>query len=195
VDVVAVRGDRRPLDPAEVVLGPVRLADSTGSTLNRLPIGVRRVGHCQRRVLHTVAVGTREAGDLAVRAETARQDEANVVLLEDVRGAVPNTGFRPCVRGFRETEGVLVEEGGLLGIADVKLEVIPPVDRHEVGVLPHPKILLSRRPGSRPTRRQGDPGCDRDAADDLHGRDRLRQQDERDDRGEEGLQVREQRCA
>src|SRR3954470_12079291 len=195
MDVVAVRGDRRPLDPAEVVFGPMRLAHSTGSTLNRLPIGVGRIRDGQRRVLDTVAMGAGEAGDLAVRAETARQDEADVGLLDDVGRAVANTGFRPRVRGSRETECVLVEEGGLLGIADVQLEVIPPVDRHEVGVLPHPKILLSRRPGSSPARREGDPACDRDSADDLHGRNRLREQDERDDRREERLQVREERCA
>jgi hypothetical protein len=44
-----------------------------------------------------------------------------------------------------------------------------------------------------PAGRQDDSACDRQAAHDLHRRDRLRQQREGDECGEEGLQVGEQR--
>jgi hypothetical protein len=102
-----------------------------------LPVRLGGVGHRQRNVLDAVAVRAREAGELAVAAQPARQDEADVLLLEDVRRPVADTRLRAGIRGRREAEGVLVVEGGLLRIPDVELEVVPAFDREEVGLLPH----------------------------------------------------------
>ena len=100
VDVVAVRRDRGELDAAMVVLDPVRLDDAASAALDRLPVRVRRVGDGERDVAHAVALRRRPLADLAVGTEAAREDEPDVALLEDVRGAVPNArspGLRtPC---------------------------------------------------------------------------------------------------
>ena len=112
----------------------------------------------------------------------------------DVGGAVANAGLRPRVRGLRETERVLVEERRLLRVADVELEVVPPVDGHEVRVLPHGQSLLGRRHGSRA--RRGESAIPPAIATPptictvVIGSDR---RTSAIDRGEERLQVREQR--
>src|SRR5262249_7394153 len=62
----------------------------------------------------------------------ARDDEADVSLLEHVRGAVAQSRLRPRVRGAREAHRVLVEVGGLLCVPDPELDVIPGVERHEI---------------------------------------------------------------
>jgi hypothetical protein len=133
VDVLAVGRDRGQFDAAEVVLDPVRLDHAPRAALDGLPVGLGRVRDRERDVLHAVAVGAGEAGDLAVRAEAARDHEPDAVLVEDVRGPVPDSSLRPRIRGLREPERVLVEVRSLLRVADVELEVIPPLDRHEVG--------------------------------------------------------------
>ena len=52
--------------------------------------------------LTAVAVQRREAADLAVAAQPARQHEADVALLEDVGGAVADAGLRARVRDRRK---------------------------------------------------------------------------------------------
>ena len=59
-------------------------------------------------------------------------DETNLVLLEHVAHAVANAGLRACVRRAAEAERMLVVVGGLLGVPDPELDVIPTVERHEV---------------------------------------------------------------
>ena len=82
--------------------------------------------------LHAVAVRAREARDLAVRAQAAREHEADLALLEHVRRAVADARLGPGVGRTREAERVLVEVRRLLRVADPELEVVPAVDRHEV---------------------------------------------------------------
>ena len=52
-------------------------------------------------------------------------------LLEHVRGAVAQAGLEPRVGDLAEAEGVLVEVGGLGGVADAQLDVVDAVERHE----------------------------------------------------------------
>jgi len=56
VDVLPVRRDRRQLDPAEVVLHPVRLDDAPRTALHGLAVGLGRVRHRERDVLDAVPV-------------------------------------------------------------------------------------------------------------------------------------------
>src|SRR5512133_782750 len=133
VDHVAVGPDRGQLDAAEVVLEPVRLGDPARAALDCLAICVSGARHLQPDALRRVPVAAGVLRDLAVVAEATRHEQADVALLEHVGGAVTDAGLRPCVGGAREGEGVLVEVRRLLGIADPQLDVIPPVERHEVG--------------------------------------------------------------
>ncbi len=137
MDVLAVGRDRRKLDAAEVVLDPTRFGHAARTTLHGLPIGLSRVGNGQSGVLHAVAVRAGEARDLAVAAQAARQDETDVALLQQIGGPVADTCLGSGVGRLRKAERSLVVVGGLLRVADVQLEVVPAVDRHEVGVLPH----------------------------------------------------------
>ena len=132
VDRVAVRRDRRALDLPELVLDGVRLGDAARAARNGLAIRLRRVGHGERDVLDAVAVLREVARDLVLLAQRARDDEADLALLEDVRGAVAHSRLRPRVRRAREAHRVLVEVGGLLRVPDPELEVVPGVERHEV---------------------------------------------------------------
>src|SRR5688500_2829208 len=88
VDRVAVGADRGELDAAELVLDPVRLGDPACAALDGRPVRVPRACDLERDDLRAVAVRTGEARDLAVRSEAARQDEADVALLDDVGRAV-----------------------------------------------------------------------------------------------------------
>ncbi len=81
---LAVRADRGELDAAVLVLDPVRLLHGHAAALNRLPVRLRRARDGERDVLHPVAVRVTEARHLAVRAQAARDDEADVTLLEHV---------------------------------------------------------------------------------------------------------------
>ena len=129
---VAVGGDGGELDAAMLVLDPVRLGDAAGAALKRLAVGVRRVGDLEGRVLDPVAVGVGVPGDLVVGAERAREDEADVPLLEDVGSAVAEAGLGPRVGDRAEAEGALVEVRGLLRVPHPQLDVIPAEQRHEV---------------------------------------------------------------
>src|SRR5262249_37660817 len=102
VDDVAVRPDRGELDAAELVVDPVRLDDAAGAALHGLPVRLLRVRNAERDVLRAVAVPAGEARDLRVLAQSAREDEADVSLLEDIRRTVANAGLGTCVRGARE---------------------------------------------------------------------------------------------
>ena len=144
VDDVAVGRDRGKLDAAELVLDPARLGDSAGSALDGGAIGVVGARHLQRDVAGAVAVTARELRHLAIGAQAARQDEADVALLDDVGGAVADARLRPRIGRTREPERVLVEVRRLLRVPDPELDVIPSQERHEVGRA-HPQILL--RPG------------------------------------------------
>ena len=132
VDVVAVGRDRGELDAPRVVLDPVRLDDAARAALNGLAVRVRRVRDGERDVTDAVPLRRRPLADLAVAAKPAREDEADLALLEHVRGAVADAGLRARVRRAREAVGVLVEVRRLLRVPDPDLEVVPAVDRHEV---------------------------------------------------------------
>jgi hypothetical protein len=140
VDVLAVRADGGQLDTPKVVLEPVRLDDADRAALDGVPVGVLGARHGQRHILDAVSVRAREARDLAVRPQPARDDEPDVVLFEHVRGAIADTGLRAGVRNPVEPERALVEVCGLLRVADPELDVIPALDRHEVLFAhdPHP---------------------------------------------------------
>ncbi|MDF2754385.1 MAG: hypothetical protein K0S82_2768 [Gaiellaceae bacterium] len=132
VDDLAVGADRRQLDTAELVLDPARLGNSACAPLDGLAVRLLRARDLQPDRLGAVPVPAGELGDLVLGAEAARQDEADVALLEHVGRTVADARLGARVRGAGEPERLLVVVGRLLGVADPELDVVPALQRHEV---------------------------------------------------------------
>ncbi len=115
-----------------LVLDDRRLEHAPGSALDGLAVRLGRVGYAQRDVLHPVAVHQGELADLGVAAEGAREDEADLSLLEHVARPIADSGFRAGIGDTVEAERVLVVVRSLLRVADPQLDVVPAVQRHEV---------------------------------------------------------------
>jgi hypothetical protein len=90
------------------------------------------VGDREGDDLHAVAVLALVDGDRRVRVQRAGEHEADAALLEDVRDAVARAGLEAGVGDLAEAEGVDVVVGRLERVADVQLDVVDPVQRHEV---------------------------------------------------------------
>src|SRR5438874_13787369 len=117
VDRVAVGRDRRALDGAELVLVAPRLHDAAGTARDRLAVGLRRVGHGERDVADAVAVARVVLRDLVLLTERARDDEADVTLLEHVGRAVAHSRLGSGICRPREPHRLLVEVRSLLCVA------------------------------------------------------------------------------
>ncbi len=122
---VAVRADRRGDDAAMLVLRLRGVGDDRRATGARRLERRARVGHTQRDVGDAVAVAADEVGDRSIRSQRAREHHAHVALLEQVRGAVADSGLRPGVGRQRETERGHVEVCRLARVADVEVQMIP----------------------------------------------------------------------
>src|SRR6266496_3485673 len=72
-----------------------------------------------------------------LRPNRRRQNKRDLVLSNHITGALPHTGFRSAVRHRLKTERALIKMRRLLGVTDVKLDVIRPFQRQ--------KIFLHRR--------------------------------------------------
>ena len=150
VDALAVGRDRRELDPPVLVLDPLRVCDAARSALQRLTVGVSRVRNLQGDVLRRIAVLGRETADVAVGTNAAREHEANVALLQHIRRAIANARLGAGVRDPLEAERVLVPVGRLLGVADPKLEVIPPLEWHEIALYHGRDVTAARKRAGAP---------------------------------------------
>ena len=117
-----------------LVLEPLGLRKPARAALNGLAVGVGGVRNLQGDVLRRIAMLGREAADVAVGADAAREHEPDVALLEHIGGAVADARLGAGVRDPLEAEGVLVPVGRLLGVADPQLEVVPALQGHEVAL-------------------------------------------------------------
>ena len=68
-----------------------------------------------------------------VRAERRREHEADLALLQQIAGPVADAGLGAAVGDQLEAERRPVVVAGLLGVADVELDVVGAVDREGVG--------------------------------------------------------------
>ena len=82
--------------------------------------------------MHAVAVLVDVLGDLAVGRQRGGEDEADVVLLHHVRGAVADLGLQAGERGRREAPQRAVVVRRLARIADPELDVVDALQRQEV---------------------------------------------------------------
>src|SRR5262249_24567610 len=91
--------------------------------------------------LHAVPMLQYVAGDGTLRAKGASQDEADLGLLHDVARAVAQSGLQTSVGDWRETKGRCGILRRLACGADVEIEWVPVVYRHEM-VLGHLRVHL-----------------------------------------------------
>ena len=137
VDGVAVGGDGGDAHFAVLVAEGLGLADAARAAAGGLAPGGFGVVHPQRDVADAVAVQADVLGDRVVGLQRRGEHEADLVLHQDVGGAVARAGLGSAIGGQAEAERGAVEVRGLARVADVELDVIGAVQRQEV--------LLNRR--------------------------------------------------
>src|SRR5579871_2094649 len=134
VNGLAVGVDGSALDLAMLIFGDGRLHCALCATRQRIVIRLLRVRHFQCDIFCAVAVQQRMLRNGTLRAEAAAQHEANLALLDDIAGAVAQARLQAGIGDRHEAEGAAIIMGGLFGVADVELDVVPVLDRHEIGI-------------------------------------------------------------
>ena len=86
----------------------------------------------QGDVADTVSMAANMVGDAAVGAQRGGKHKADSPLLDYIRGAVPQAGFRSGPGDQRHAEGGSIVVSGLTGVADVKFEVISTCDGQKI---------------------------------------------------------------
>ena len=137
VNGVAVDADRRHTHFARAVAQGLGLADAARAAAGGgAPRGLGIV-HPQRDIAHAIAVQPDMRGDFAIGLQRRGEHEADLVLHQDVAGAVAGAGLGTAIGGQPKAERGAIEVRRLARVADVKLDVIRAVERKEV--------LLNRR--------------------------------------------------
>ena len=132
MDGVAVDRDRADHDLTLLVFLRHGWLDAFGAALNRFRIGVARIVHPEGDVAHPVAVPQHVGRDRSVRTQRTREDESDLVLLDEVARAVAHARLGSAVADQLKAECRLVLVGRLLRVADVELDVVGAVDREDV---------------------------------------------------------------
>ncbi|MNY22783.1 hypothetical protein D3C86_1564220 [compost metagenome] len=132
VDGVAVGRHAGEHDAAVGVGALGGLHDAGGATRNRLVVGEAGVVDDDGDVLDAVPVRLDVLGDRMIGGEGRGQDEADLALLEHVARAIALARLGAGIGDRVEAEGLLVEVGGLLGVADVEFDVVD--TRHDDGI-------------------------------------------------------------
>jgi hypothetical protein len=122
---LAVGADGGKAQRAVLVGELVGLAHRSGATGDRRLVGGGRVVDDEGEVLGTVAVFAHVGPDRRVGGEPGGDDEADVALLEQVRGDVAAPGLGTGVGGDLEAERGSEESRHRAGVADVELEGVP----------------------------------------------------------------------
>src|SRR5215475_12846519 len=76
-------------------------------------------------------------GNCMFRSKRCGQNKRDLILPNHIADALPHAGFGSAIRHWLKTEGALIKMRSLLGVTDVKLDVICPFKRQ--------KIFLCRR--------------------------------------------------
>ena len=99
--------------------------------------GRGRVLHFQRDHFHAVTMFENMIGNRMFRPNRRGQNKRDLVLPHHITGAISHAGFRSAVGHRLKTERALVKMRRLLGVTDVKFDVICTLERQ--------KIFLCRR--------------------------------------------------
>ena len=91
------------------------------------------VFHFQCDHLYTVAVLVDVVRDRVIRPQRRRENERQLVLTKDIARSISRSGLRPRIRQALKPERGFIKMRCLPGISDVKLHVIGPLKRQEIG--------------------------------------------------------------
>jgi hypothetical protein len=135
VDGIAIGGDAGGGDAAVVVGMLCWLLDAAGSAAGGFEPCLAGVVDPEGYGADAVAVGVDVAGDVRVGAQGCGEDEPDLALLEDIRGAVTMASLWASIGDERHPERGPVEVGRLTGVAYVELDVVGAFEGEEVGGL------------------------------------------------------------
>ena len=119
-------------DLAVLVAQRLGLAHAARAARGGLAPGRFGVVHPQGDVAHAVAVQPDVIGDRMIGRQRRGQHEADLVLHQDVRGAVARAGLRPAIGRQAESERGAVIVRRLARVAHVELHVVGAVERKEI---------------------------------------------------------------
>src|SRR5437016_12843919 len=125
------------MDPAQddfavLVLQRFRFHVAFAAALGGFFPGRGRVFHFQPDHFHAVAMFESVTGDWMVRPNRCRQNKRDLVLPYRVTGAISDAGFRSAVGEWLKTERALIKMRRLLGVADIKFDVISSLQRQKI---------------------------------------------------------------
>ena len=138
MDGLAVGADRGDHDLAVLIPHDRRRLGGHGAPLDGRGMGRPGVIDPQGQIPYPVPMPVDMVGDgpalvAQVGPDRGGQHEADLVLLQEVAGPVPDPGFGPPVADQLKAERGAVVQAGLLRVANPELDVIRAVDREGVG--------------------------------------------------------------
>src|SRR5579884_2526136 len=139
MDSIAIGGNcGKPYD-AMLIAQLKRLANAPRAALCRLLPCIFRIIYPQRDVVYTIPMPMHMLSDLTVRPKRSRKHKTNLALLQNIRSAVTNTGFRPGISNEPHSESEPVIIGSLPRIVNI----IGPVEREKIFLRLHFRMRKS----------------------------------------------------
>src|SRR4030095_8287704 len=102
------------------------------ATLRGLLPGRSRILYFQCDRFHAVAVLKNVIRNCMLRPKRCSQNECDLVLPDHIAGALSHTGFRSAISHRLKTERTLIKMRRLLGVTDVKFDVICSFERQKI---------------------------------------------------------------
>lgn len=100
------------------------LGDGFGSRADNLLKDLLGVRHPEGHIFHAIAVQRDMLRDRMVAVDRRGEDQPNVALLHNVGDPIADAGFWSGVGREREAKRAAIKVRGLLGVADVKLDIV-----------------------------------------------------------------------
>src|SRR3984893_5154441 len=129
---LAISMDAAHHDFAVFVVESLRFQVPLAAALGRFFPGRGRVFYFQRDHLDAVAMFLNVVGDRIAFANGSGQNERELVLPNRITGAIFDSGFRSAVCETLKTKNAFVKMRRLLGVTDVKFNVIRALERQEI---------------------------------------------------------------
>lgn len=128
VDGVPVGEDGSGADDAVFIFEGLERVSRACAALEGGGVGLFSIVDPKGEYFYAIAVEVDVSGDVMIGAERGAEDKTNFILLEDIGGAVADTGLGSGVGDQFKSEGRLIKVSGLFGVAHIELDVIGAID-------------------------------------------------------------------